>query len=407
MKKKIKNPVIIRLLLFFCLSLIPSIAQAQVPVGLAPVSHQQFFAANGAPLAGGLVYTYIAGTSTPQATYLDANGLFQNSNPIVLDAGGFATIYITSSFYKFCIANSSNVQQWCQDNISTIIQPFTTLAFNGGGAFLATFTQANTANRTYALPDFSGTVALLELGQTWPGTQRFQGLIFTGGGAHDGVLTHTNTATRTYTFPDFSGNVCISNSCSLTSPTLTDGTFTNPTITNPTITGGTFSAPALTSPTVAGNLSLGFNTGCLSGTQFQSGLLTCYNGQSTVNNGIETEVGQVALLAQTVSIAPTNIFPTVAVGGGTFLVEYDIFCETSTAGAAGTVTVTLTWPKVLATQTSTTASVDLTVLGKYIQVPLFVVANNQTLSPISVQYSTTFTGTTTAAYNLYIIAKRF
>ena len=48
----------------------------------------QFFDNNGVPLSGGLIYTYLAGTSTPQATYTSASGTIQNSNPIVLDSAG-------------------------------------------------------------------------------------------------------------------------------------------------------------------------------------------------------------------------------------------------------------------------------------------------------------------------------
>ena len=86
---------------------------AQVPVALAPIAHQQFLDASGRPLAGGLVHTYAAGTTTPVATYLDFSGLYQNTNPIILDAGGFANIWLTSASYKICVSTASNVQQWC------------------------------------------------------------------------------------------------------------------------------------------------------------------------------------------------------------------------------------------------------------------------------------------------------
>ena len=35
----------------------------------------QFFDNNGTPLAGGLIYTYLAGSSTEEATYTTASGL--------------------------------------------------------------------------------------------------------------------------------------------------------------------------------------------------------------------------------------------------------------------------------------------------------------------------------------------
>jgi hypothetical protein len=40
------------------------------------------FDPNGLPLAGGKVYTYAAGTSTPLATYTDQAGSTTNANPV-------------------------------------------------------------------------------------------------------------------------------------------------------------------------------------------------------------------------------------------------------------------------------------------------------------------------------------
>ena len=48
----------------------------------------QFFDNNGAPLAGGLIYTYAAGTTTPQATYTTSAGTTAHTNPIVLNSAG-------------------------------------------------------------------------------------------------------------------------------------------------------------------------------------------------------------------------------------------------------------------------------------------------------------------------------
>lgn len=62
---------------------------AAVPVVLAPVPKLQFFDASGRPLAFGCVFTYQSGTTTPLATYTEFNGVTQNPNPVILDAGGF------------------------------------------------------------------------------------------------------------------------------------------------------------------------------------------------------------------------------------------------------------------------------------------------------------------------------
>jgi hypothetical protein len=83
----------------------------------------QFFDANGAPLTGGLLYTYAAGTTTNAVTYTSRTGLANNTNPIVLDAAGRtpAEIWMDGgSLYKFVLKDSTNVQIGSYDNIPAI-----------------------------------------------------------------------------------------------------------------------------------------------------------------------------------------------------------------------------------------------------------------------------------------------
>ena len=81
----------------------------------------QFFTDDGVPLAGGLLYTYAAGTTTPQATYTSSSGLIAHANPIVLNsAGRVATgeVWLTNGYsYKFLLKDASNVQIASYDNI--------------------------------------------------------------------------------------------------------------------------------------------------------------------------------------------------------------------------------------------------------------------------------------------------
>lgn len=107
-------------LLAFLLT-VSALAQT-APYALMPVPRQQFFDATGKPLTGGLLYTYIAGTTTPQATYTDASGAIQNTNPIVLDSGGFATVWLGGFSYKVVAQNSFGQQQWSVDNVSDVGQ---------------------------------------------------------------------------------------------------------------------------------------------------------------------------------------------------------------------------------------------------------------------------------------------
>lgn len=85
---------------------------------------QQFFDNNGKPLMGGKLYSYAAGTTTPQATYTSASGATAHTNPIVLDsAGRVATgeIWVTAGQnYKFVLKTSAEVTIATWDNITGI-----------------------------------------------------------------------------------------------------------------------------------------------------------------------------------------------------------------------------------------------------------------------------------------------
>lgn len=74
----------------------------------APV-FQQFFDNNGNPLAGGKLYTYEAGTTTNKVTYTSEDETTANSNPIILDAGGRADIWLESGSYKLVLDDSADV----------------------------------------------------------------------------------------------------------------------------------------------------------------------------------------------------------------------------------------------------------------------------------------------------------
>lgn len=86
---------------------------------LLPQGRQQFFDAAGAPLAGGKVHTYAAGTSTPQATYTDAAGAVANANPVVLNARGEAIIFwAADAAYKVVVTDADGATIWTQDDVS-------------------------------------------------------------------------------------------------------------------------------------------------------------------------------------------------------------------------------------------------------------------------------------------------
>ena len=72
--------------------------------------------ANGAPLVGGLLYSFSAGTLTPLATYVDAAGVTTNANPVVLDSTGSANVWFGSSAYKLVLKTSTGSTLWTVDN---------------------------------------------------------------------------------------------------------------------------------------------------------------------------------------------------------------------------------------------------------------------------------------------------
>ena len=83
----------------------------------------QFSDANGAPLTGGLIYTYLSGTTTPVTTYTTRDGTTNNTNPIVLDAAGRTPneIWLDGGvLYKFILKTSAFVQIGSYDDIPAI-----------------------------------------------------------------------------------------------------------------------------------------------------------------------------------------------------------------------------------------------------------------------------------------------
>ena len=78
----------------------------------------QVFDDYGVILAGGKINTYEAGTTTPLATYTDLEGASANTNPVILDSAGRATIRVTDGVaYKFVIYDSDDNEILSLDDI--------------------------------------------------------------------------------------------------------------------------------------------------------------------------------------------------------------------------------------------------------------------------------------------------
>jgi microcystin-dependent protein len=159
---------------------------------VTPTAKAQFIDAAGVPLAGGFLYTYEAGTTTPQATYTDSTAATANSNPIILDSRGEANIWLSSADYKFKLTDSEGTEIWTVDNIaapSTALSPVfssnvTISANTSGPALLVTQTGAGAAIRVQdsADPDSSPFVVDTS-GQVGIGTATPANAIDVAGGA--------------------------------------------------------------------------------------------------------------------------------------------------------------------------------------------------------------------------------
>lgn len=120
---------------------------------LSPQGIYTAFDNNGDPLAGGLLYTYEAGTTTPKQTFNSRDESSANTNPIVLDSAGRAQIWLDSGSYKFVQHNSDDVLVWETDDI-------TGGAGNVFGSQVVNISSNKTINTTEENYIFNATAAL-------------------------------------------------------------------------------------------------------------------------------------------------------------------------------------------------------------------------------------------------------
>jgi len=101
---------------------------ALYPGGLIPWIEQRFLDVDGNPLSGGFVYSYVAGTDTPQDTFTsaDLDPLSINLNPIQLDSNGRppTDIFLSPVGYKFVVTDVDAVEQYTIDLVEDVGQVF-------------------------------------------------------------------------------------------------------------------------------------------------------------------------------------------------------------------------------------------------------------------------------------------
>jgi hypothetical protein len=80
-----------------------------------PAINTPLFSYPAAP--GGLLYTYVAGGTTPQQTFSDAAGTIPNSNPVVLDTTGSAIVRGSGAYHLLLKDSTGTHTLWDEDQL--------------------------------------------------------------------------------------------------------------------------------------------------------------------------------------------------------------------------------------------------------------------------------------------------
>ena len=315
---------------------------------LTPVAKMQFFDVTGAPLVGGLLYTYSAGTTTPQVTYTDSTGATANTNPVVLDARGEANIWLGASTYKFRLCSADNTEFWTVDNISAptsalspVLSGNVTIDSSTSGPALK-ITQTSTgpslriqdpinAGNAFVLVDSTGLVGI--------NTQSPATALDVNGG----VIQLSSSGTSRTTISADASNSTI-NSPGTRGLLLATGGTTRVTISSAGVV--TFSGATVFSggATITGNVAV---TGTLSSTS----TLTVSAGGASITGGLTVPSGGAAITGNSTVTGTLNATSTLTAQNG---------LTVSTGGASitgnSTVTGTLTATSTLTAQNGLTVS---------------------------------------------------
>jgi microcystin-dependent protein len=191
--------------------------------GSISLSMSQQFDEYGKPLAGGLLYTIEAGTtSTPQNAYRDSALTIAHPNPITLDsAGRVPQFYLADGSIKIRLTDSAGVQQLVADNV-LVVGPSS--GSGGGGSVDATTVLATGDLKVkYGTGTLSGfvrangrTIGSATSGATERANADTQALFeylwgadanLTVSGGRGASANADWTANKTLTLPDFRGRV--------------------------------------------------------------------------------------------------------------------------------------------------------------------------------------------------------
>ena len=212
-------------------------------------------------LAGGQLFTYQAGSSTPLATYTTVNGTIANANPIVLGTDGKipSELWLQAGYaYKFVLQTATNTAVATYDNISGILTtiPTATPSIPSGCILLWSGSTGSIPSGFLLCDGTNGTPDLRNSFIVGAGNNYTVGQ--TGGSADAIVVSHTHTATSVVTDPghahgyDRAGSALPQNGSSTYC-------LTNPAATHPNTDTSTTGITVVTTNVAAGTSGTGAN----------------------------------------------------------------------------------------------------------------------------------------------------
>lgn len=299
----------------------------------------QFFDSNGDPLAGGKLYTYTAGTTTPKATYTTSTGAVANANPIILDAAGRTPNEIWLEVgvqYKFILKTSADVTIGTYDNLPPINDPYSinSLLSNvtGTNTIVATATPTLTAyaaGQTYSFVAANSNTAAATLsidGLTAKSITKNGTAALSAGDIQAGKLTWVEYDGTTFQLINnyvYNGSVFGS---TMTNVTIVNGAVTSMATPIPVAAGGT-GAATLTSksvligngtsavtgvaPSTADNILISDGTDWTSAANRAVPASTSKSKQALTNNGTTPSWTPLAVTAQAGLVTTGVTSPTV------------------------------------------------------------------------------------------------
>lgn len=134
---------------------------------LLPNAKQQFLDSNGSPLAGGFVFTYVPGTTTPSTTWQDPGLTVPNTNPVLLDSAGEAQIWAKGS-YRQVVTRADSSLVWDQVTKTGLTGPVGGSAIAGRPAIWVDSTGTNLNSGPATQVDIAGNSTTASLSSANP-----------------------------------------------------------------------------------------------------------------------------------------------------------------------------------------------------------------------------------------------